>query len=555
MTGLKKALAADCVVQYYAPWCGFCKQLAPVYEQVRDRAPSHVHIVRFNMDKHGEEMQKQGVGVENFGVPVTQDVQGFPTIIMYKKDGTRSVYKGPRKADSILQTIRAHYAPSLAGGGTKRKQPAPAPASSDVFSTESDHEMVFATVKTREKTYTIGSYNMSFATDLGQVIGSEKHFIKNAMALLEKDNPNPHDVWESAAALVCRFFKEKQPMMMGFQEMNDVEQIIGNQHAEGFQGLIKRLKDEMKPKSFAEANTSSRDDEPDYWYTTYSTNMKFGKPTNLIIWHRETCGDLVSQQGYDLQWDRAGLERSELKNDNNSWEDVIKDKDGQTVKKFGPHQAGRPLQMVRTTENYCLINLHAPNDALDSKNNMTRLKESLRTQIESFCKEGDNIIMVGDFNDPFYGFNKDPPLRIHENEFTVSKEVKSCCYNYNSACTDDDFNDNHDDKDKAAGVLATTTHKVDNHVYKKALSQECYAMENEEISDPHARPITEKKLPDGDKEYDPSRGSIDTYRFTGDYCIVPTKVGNVVKFDTYRPADTGYRPADTGKRLRTDDRS
>ena len=94
--------------------------------------------------------------------------------------------------------------------------------------------------------------------------------------------------------------------------------------------------------------------------------------------------------------------------------------------------------------------------------------------------------------------------------------------------------------------MATTTHKVDNHVYKKALSQECYTKEHEQISDPDARPITVNK--DGDKDYDESRGSIDTYRFTGDYCIVPRSVGNVVEFGTYRPADTG-------KRLRTDDRS
>lgn len=117
VTGLKKAVAADCVVQYYAPWCGYCKQLAPVYAQVADQAPSKVHVVRFNMDKHGAEVKAQRVGA---GTPVSQDVQSFPTFIMYKKDSTRSVYTGPRNTDAMLDAIRAHYnapPPVLRGGG------------------------------------------------------------------------------------------------------------------------------------------------------------------------------------------------------------------------------------------------------------------------------------------------------------------------------------------------------------------------------------------------------------------------------------------------------
>lgn len=117
VTGLKKAVAADCVVQYYAPWCGYCKQLAPVYAQVADQAPSKVHVVRFNMDKHGAKVKAQRVGA---GTPVSQDVRSFPTFIMYKKDGTRSVYTGPRNADAMLDAIHAHYnapPPALRGGG------------------------------------------------------------------------------------------------------------------------------------------------------------------------------------------------------------------------------------------------------------------------------------------------------------------------------------------------------------------------------------------------------------------------------------------------------
>ena len=65
--GLKKAVAADCVVQYYAPWCGYCKSLAPVYDELSQAASEEpelqgVHVVRFNMDKHAAEVQDAKVG-------------------------------------------------------------------------------------------------------------------------------------------------------------------------------------------------------------------------------------------------------------------------------------------------------------------------------------------------------------------------------------------------------------------------------------------------------------------------------------------------------------
>ena len=55
--GLQKAIETNCVVKYYAPWCGYCKSMAPIYNEVADTAADHpqlqgVHVARFNMDKH-----------------------------------------------------------------------------------------------------------------------------------------------------------------------------------------------------------------------------------------------------------------------------------------------------------------------------------------------------------------------------------------------------------------------------------------------------------------------------------------------------------------------
>ena len=112
ISGLQQAIERDSVVLYFAPWCGFCKKFEPVYHEVSKKSQklnSNVNVVRFNMDKHNKEVQDNNIGVNLFGTNVSQDVKGFPTVIMYKKDGQRSLYKGPRTEESLLATIAAYY--------------------------------------------------------------------------------------------------------------------------------------------------------------------------------------------------------------------------------------------------------------------------------------------------------------------------------------------------------------------------------------------------------------------------------------------------------------
>jgi thiol:disulfide interchange protein len=110
--GLKRAITTDCVVKYYAPWCGYCKAMETSFNEVSEKvAQAHptVKVLKFNMDKHGDEVRSEKVGMDTFGVPVHEDVKGFPTVILYKSNGTRSMYKGPRDTETMLSTIDAYY--------------------------------------------------------------------------------------------------------------------------------------------------------------------------------------------------------------------------------------------------------------------------------------------------------------------------------------------------------------------------------------------------------------------------------------------------------------
>jgi thiol-disulfide isomerase/thioredoxin len=111
--GLEKAIHQNAVVMYYASWCGHCRNATPIYQEVAERFSAMENtpclITRFNMDKYHDIVEQRNIGVAEFGTPVHADVKGFPTFICYKKDGARSMYKGPRDVETMVRTIQAYY--------------------------------------------------------------------------------------------------------------------------------------------------------------------------------------------------------------------------------------------------------------------------------------------------------------------------------------------------------------------------------------------------------------------------------------------------------------
>jgi len=104
----------DVLIEFYAPWCGHCKSLAPKYDELAKKLNKESNIVIAKMD-----------ATEN-DVPSQYEVQGFPTIYFAPKNGKTNPrkYEGGREVDDFIKYLAKEATEPLNGydrNGSKKK--------------------------------------------------------------------------------------------------------------------------------------------------------------------------------------------------------------------------------------------------------------------------------------------------------------------------------------------------------------------------------------------------------------------------------------------------
>ncbi|KAK6630886.1 hypothetical protein RUM43_013456 [Polyplax serrata] len=81
----------DVLVEFYAPWCGHCKQLAPIYDQLGEHFKSDDNIVIAKMDATANELEHT-------------KISSFPTLKLYKSGDNKVVdYSGERTLEALIK--------------------------------------------------------------------------------------------------------------------------------------------------------------------------------------------------------------------------------------------------------------------------------------------------------------------------------------------------------------------------------------------------------------------------------------------------------------------
>lgn len=81
------------IIDFYADWCGPCKMVAPVLEELSEEYKDHVKIYKVDTESEQE-------------LAAVFGIQSIPSILFIPKDGQPQMAKGALPKDAFKQAIK-----------------------------------------------------------------------------------------------------------------------------------------------------------------------------------------------------------------------------------------------------------------------------------------------------------------------------------------------------------------------------------------------------------------------------------------------------------------
>jgi|TARA_B100000767_G_scaffold274831_1_gene309154 thioredoxin 1 len=82
------------LVDYWAEWCGPCKMIAPVLEEVAESYAGKIKIVKVDVDTNKEIAQKHGI-------------RGIPTLMLFKNGSAQATKVGALSKTQLEEFVES----------------------------------------------------------------------------------------------------------------------------------------------------------------------------------------------------------------------------------------------------------------------------------------------------------------------------------------------------------------------------------------------------------------------------------------------------------------
>ena len=85
------------LVDFFATWCGPCRMMSPILEQVKNKVGDQVRIVKVDVDK-------------NPAIAQQLQVRGVPTLVLFQQGSMVWRQSGVASEQQLLQILETHAA-------------------------------------------------------------------------------------------------------------------------------------------------------------------------------------------------------------------------------------------------------------------------------------------------------------------------------------------------------------------------------------------------------------------------------------------------------------